>query len=176
MTSLIDKLLKWVLGVALLAVASLLVVKLLQLANEQAAHEKTKADHATEKAAAERARSEQLVEFRRLENRRWGVAQETARENLEQIARLERAAAGHRRDADQLRNAIAAYAAGTGGTAEDPAATCAARAAALGDLLGESLRVQVELAGAAERHLADARSLYTERASLADEVNAEGAP
>jgi len=173
----------WVVALLLAPTALIIAVQSVRLARERAAHAETRevlakvrAEHTAEKWAAERERVEQLIEIRRLENRRWHVAQETAREHMEQVAQLERAVARHRGDVEQLQHAIAAYAAGAGESAADPGPTCEARAAALGDVLGESLRLQVELAGAAERHLADARSLYAERASLSDAVSEEGAP
>jgi hypothetical protein len=53
-------------------------------------------------------------------------------------------------DAGRLRNDIAAYAAGSGGTAPDTAASASARAAALGGLLAEALRADAECAEGAE--------------------------
>lgn len=50
----------------------------------------------------------------------------------------------------RLRDAIAAYAAGSGGTAPDTAAAASERAAALGGLLAEALRADAESAAAAE--------------------------
>lgn len=61
-----------------------------------------------------------------------------------------------RSDADGLREQIAGYASQAGGD------TCAAsidRATTLGELLADSVQLQAELAGAAENHLADARTM-----------------
>lgn len=67
--------------------------------------------------------------------------------------------AAARSDADIMRQQLASYASG-GGQAPEPA--CAAdreRAATLGQLLADSVRVQEELAGAAEDHAASVRAL-----------------
>lgn len=65
-------------------------------------------------------------------------------------------AAAFRADNDGLRNALAASLRGTSG---DSLAACESRAAKAGDLLADGLRVQAELAGAAESLAADARAV-----------------
>lgn len=61
-----------------------------------------------------------------------------------------------RDDADSLREQIAGYAGQAGG---DSCAASVDRATTLGELLADSVQLQAELAGAAESHLADARTL-----------------
>jgi len=65
-------------------------------------------------------------------------------------------AAAFRADSDGVRNALAVALRGSGG---DSLAACQQRSARAGDLLADGLRVQAELAGAAESLAADARAV-----------------
>lgn len=65
-------------------------------------------------------------------------------------------AAAFRADNDQLRNALAVSLRGGSG---DSLAACESRAAKAGDLLADGLRIQEQLAGAAESLAADARAV-----------------
>jgi hypothetical protein len=67
--------------------------------------------------------------------------------------------AAMRADADRVRSQLA-DALGGRGAAEDSLAACQQRAAAAGDLLDEGLRVQIDLAEAAESLAADARAVH----------------
>ena len=78
------------------------------------------------------------------------------RERSIQLEQTKRTADALRVDRDGLRDSIAAYA----GQAD---AACGERAAELGRLLVDGLRVQDELAQAAEDRLADARALRDQR-------------
>ena len=74
-------------------------------------------------------------------------------------ARLRAAVAVERRDAERLRAQLAgAFGRACSATADSGAAGDAA-AAAIGDVLAEALRVQAQLAGAAEGHAGEVRAL-----------------
>lgn len=74
-------------------------------------------------------------------------------------ARLRAAVAAERRDARSLREQLAARLSCPADTPRDTAAPGDPAAAAIGDVLAEALRVQAELAGAAEGHAASVRAL-----------------
>lgn len=88
----------------------------------------------------------------------------TAREIERQAAatnetRLRAAVAAERRDAGRLRTQLSDALSRTCRATDDPQAAGDATAAILGDVLAEALRVQAELAGAAERHAGEVRAL-----------------
>lgn len=74
-------------------------------------------------------------------------------------ARLRSAVAVERRDAGRLRVQLADAFSRACKATDDPAAAGDAGASAIGDVLAESLRLQAELAGAAERHAGEVRAL-----------------
>ncbi len=76
----------------------------------------------------------------------------------------------------QLRNAIAAYAAGSGGAAPDTAAAASERAAALGGLLAEALRADAESAAAAEGNADAVRAILAAWPSDGAAVKAPATP
>lgn len=69
-------------------------------------------------------------------------------------------------DRGRLRDALAAYAAGGVSPADDSAAACRERAAALGDVLGEMVRGYAQCTAAAEDHAAGVRALQVAWPSL----------
>lgn len=71
-------------------------------------------------------------------------------------AQVASVAAAFRADSDGVRNALAVALRGSAG---DSLAACESRSARAGDLLADGLRVQAELAGAAESLAADARAV-----------------
>lgn len=71
-------------------------------------------------------------------------------------AQVASVAAAFRADSDGVRNALAVALRGSSG---DSLAACEQRSARAGDLLADGLRVQAELAGAAESLAADARAV-----------------
>lgn len=71
-------------------------------------------------------------------------------------AQVASVAAAFRADSDGVRNALAVA---LRGTSADSLAACEQRSARAGDLLADGLRVQAELAGAAESLAADARAV-----------------
>lgn len=71
-------------------------------------------------------------------------------------AQVASVAAAFRADSDGVRNALAVALRGASG---DSLAACEQRSARAGDLLADGLRVQAELAGAAESLAADARAV-----------------
>lgn len=88
------------------------------------------------------------------------TARETERQAaLANEARLRAAVAAERRDARSLRDQLAVRFSCPAEAARDPAATGDEESAALGDVLAEALRLQAELAGAAEGHAAEVRAL-----------------
>lgn len=74
-------------------------------------------------------------------------------------ARLRAAVAAERRDARSLRDQLAGRLSCPAEAPRDPAAAGDPAAAAIGDVLAEALRVQAEVAGAAERHAGEVRAL-----------------
>jgi hypothetical protein len=156
----LDLIPRWVLQLAVAGLCALAGWQTLALHAEAAAHAKTRADHSEQVAQAALATADSEREQRRIESRRASLAQEIANDRLRLDASHRAAVASLRRDADGLRQQLADFAARPSDAGSDPEAACLARAATLGDLLAESVRLQVELAGAAESHLADARSLH----------------
>ncbi len=73
--------------------------------------------------------------------------------------RLRAAVVAERADAVSLRNQLAVRFSCPAAPAGDPAAAGGDDAAAFGDVLAEALRLQAELAGAAEGHASDVRKL-----------------
>lgn len=122
------------------------------LARESAAWAKQQKDMAqTAQAASEEYREkERLLQAA---NERVRDAREQDEKRNASVAALVRAGD------DRLRDAIAAYAAGSGAAAGDSLASCQSRTAALGQLLEDGLRVQAALATGAEARLADARRM-----------------
>jgi Tfp pilus assembly protein FimV len=146
------------LGVALAGALVFGGVQTVRLSGAKADTEKVRAQFAEHKATAEKTAREASDRYRQLERnyheRREEIQHERAKEQQAQQVAMDRL----RADRNRLRNDIADYARGRG-AAEDSVAACHRRAATLGELLEESLRVQEELAGAAESHSADVRAL-----------------
>ena len=84
--------------------------------------------------------------------------QEITHAQLQEATRNAGALAAARRDADGLRDRLAGVLR-VGSGASDSLAACQQRAETAGQLLADGLRVQAELAGAAESHAADLRAL-----------------
>ena len=158
--SFLDLIPRWVLLLAMAGLGALAGWQTLALNAEEAAHAQTRAHHSEQVAKSALATADAEREQRRIESRRASLAQEIANDRLRLDASHRAAVASLRRDADGLRQQLADFAARPSDAGGDPEAACLARAATLGDLLAESVRLQVELAGAAEDHAADARSLY----------------
>jgi hypothetical protein len=158
--SFLDLIPRWALLLPVAALGALAGWQTLALRAEEAAHAQTQRDHATQVAAAALVTAEAEREQRRIETRRASLAQEIAHEHLRLDARNRAVAAALRRDADGLRQQLAGYAASPGDAGSDSLAACLARASTLGDLLAEGVRLQIDVAGAAEDHLATARSLH----------------
>lgn len=95
-------------------------------------------------------------EARRIENARATVAAAAANAARERDAALLRDAERARAESERLRDDASAYAAGV---PEEPAASCAERAAALAELLADVERAGAGMAQAADRHANDARTL-----------------
>lgn len=74
-------------------------------------------------------------------------------------SRLRAAVAAERADARSLRDQLAQRFCEPSEARQDPTSAGDAEAAAVGDVLAEALRVQAELAGAAEGHAAEVRAL-----------------
>lgn len=144
----------------------LLGVQTLRLSAEAQAHADTRAERDRINAAATRAALDASETLRRFEQTQAAQAEEQRRAHETEKAALRRAADRLRRDLDGVRNAFTAYAAGGGPAGGTSAPSGEARAGALGDVLGEGVRLVGELAAAAERHAADARALWAERQSL----------
>src|SRR6185437_10119060 len=87
--------------------------------------------------AAEAQRSQDRKTIRLIDN-----ATEADNAMLKERAAAARVTAGLRAERDRLRDTIAGYASGRGLSAETAAATCGARAAALGDGLEGTLRAE----------------------------------
>lgn len=141
-------------------------VQTLRLSAEVQAHAETKAERDRIDAAAARAALEASETLRRHQEQQARAAEEVRRAHEEEKAALRRTADSLRRDLDGVRNAFTTYAAGGGPAGGASAPSGETRAGALGDVLGEGVRLVGELAEAAERHAADARALWAERQSL----------
>jgi len=155
-------------GMVLALVAALVAlgVQSLRLSAERESHAQTRAERDRINAAAAQAALEASETLRRHQEQQARAAEEVRRAHEEEKAALRRTADSLRRDLDGVRNAFAAYAAGSGPAGGASAPGGEARAGALGDVLGEGVRLVGELAEAAERHAADARALWAERQSL----------
>jgi hypothetical protein len=101
---------------------------------------------------------EQLDKYRELEQRMEKTKQEALNVALKERAASARVAADLRADADRLRGDLAAFA-GAGGAADDSLAACRDRAAALGLLVADGLRVQERIAEGAEACGSDLRAV-----------------
>ena len=117
-----------------------------------AAHDELAAMRAAQVAAA-LAYSENARQIEAQHAERITDAQRTREQEQ---ARSRRAADLLRTERDGLRNAIASYAAGP---ADDTASACSARAASLGALLDDAMRVAAACAAGAEQHATDVRAL-----------------
>jgi hypothetical protein len=95
----------------------------------------------------------------RLQSASLQATKERAERDLQsEKARNERRLADARATSDLVRDTIAEFARGQQ-SGDDTAASISERAAELGRLLGESVQLQTELAGAAEDHAASVRAL-----------------
>lgn len=144
----------------------LLGVQTLRLSAEAQAHAETRAERDRINAAATRLALDASETLRRFEQTQAAQAEEQRRAHETEKAALRRTADRLRRDLDGVRDAFAAYAAGGGAAGGTAAPSSEDRARALGDVLGEGVRLAGELAEAAERHAAEARALWAERQSL----------
>lgn len=144
----------------------LLGIQTLRLSAEAQAHADTRAERDRINAAATRAALDASEGMRRHQEDQAKKAEENRRAHEAETLALRRTADRLRRDLDGVRNAFAAYAAGGGPAGGTAAPSGEARAGALGDVLGEGVRLVGELAAAAERHAADARALWAEREGL----------
>jgi hypothetical protein len=123
-----------------------------QLSDEQAerAIERDKAKDAAIKAGNE---------YRALEQQ-WSLIQKEAEiERTKQQTANARVVADLSRQLVGVRNELTEYASGRREPSGDSLEACQRRARAIGDVLGEALRLQDELAGDAEAEAANARSL-----------------
>lgn len=132
----------------------------------QRAAAEVRASHAERSNAQERETNERVARettqaYRQLEAAFTTAIREAERAQAFDKARSERLAAGLRTERDQLRDEIAAFAAGGGSAADDSTAAARDRAAALGALLERALRVGAGHTAAAEEHAADVRGLLT---------------
>lgn len=121
--------------------------------------QEVKAEQAIENANALQAAVAAADQYRALESsmQRQKEVAEHARQT-EQAANA-RVLAGLSSQLASVRSELSAYASGSREPSGDSLETCLRRARALGDVLGEALRVQDELAGDAEAEAANARSL-----------------
>ena len=109
--------------------------------------------------AAGEAAERMKKEFEDEVERRVGLAKlELAAAAKANESRLRAALVAERADARSLREQLADRSRAAAAS-EDPAAASDEQAAATGDVLAEALRVQAELAAAAERHAAEVRAL-----------------
>lgn len=154
------------LAVALTAALAWGGIQTLRLSAEVQAHAETRAERDRINAAAARAALEASETLRRHQEQQARAAEEVRRAHEEEKAALRRTADSLRRDLDGVRDALQSYAAGGGGTPEAAAPSGEDRARALGDVLGDGVRLVGELAEAAERHAAEARALWAERQAL----------
>lgn len=154
------------LAAALVAALAWGGIQTLRLSQEAKSHAETRAERDRINAAAARAALEASETLRRHQEQQARAAEEVRRAHEEEKAALRRTADSLRRDLDGVRNAFTAYAAGGGPAGGTSAPSGEARAGALGDVLGEGVRLVGELAEAAERHAADARALWAEREGL----------
>lgn len=146
-------------GLLLLAVG----VQTWRMHSGQAEHAKLVADYERRLGLVEKAAREESEKNRVLEGKLAAKAVENAHEldaAKKEVNRLESAARAADADNGRLRNVIAGFAAGRGRTAPDTTDACRARAEALGVLLEESMRLQIESAADAERDAADYRALF----------------
>lgn len=160
--------------IAAVALAASLVgvgVQTVRLARAQAALARAEAGHAQAVAAAELAARRQAEAYRFLEGELVRERERIDRERTQERRAQEARAAALRADRDGLRGDIADYAAGRA-AAEDSLAACRERAATLGQLVEQGLRVQDELAAGAESAGADVRALL----GWARRVTCEPAP
>ncbi len=156
----------YAIGAAVLAGALAFGVQTVRLSASKAETATARQELATERMriaieredAAEQ-RAEDEAEYRRSENA-WQRAVQEARDDADR-ERMDgaRRAAAVAAERDRLRKSIADYADGRR-TAEGAAATCDARAGALGLVLDDALRTAAALAEGAERAAADARVLF----------------
>ncbi len=111
---------------------------------------------ATMRQAAAESEAAAVREARATESRRFTNVQEAqnAAQKRAQSARADAAAA--RTELDRLRGDLAA---GAGRTASESPAACTVRADTSGELLGQCAAAYLELAGKADRHASDARTL-----------------
>ena len=132
-----------------------------QISSLQAEYSKNKAQWESEKlAAAESARAQEAAQRLREQNltTRLQDAETQLESQREDLRRTAAALSRTRTERDGLRDQIAGYASG-GAAAADTLTAARNRADRLGRLLGESLRVQEELAGGAESEAANVRAL-----------------
>lgn len=164
------RLVAWLAGIGLLVLAfglqQSVIVKLrveiaraeAKVAVAEAQVAKVEKARADEKAAAEKVVRETTEAYRVREQQLQGERDAIEAKRLQEREANARRAAADRRAAAGLRNEIDAYARGRD-AAEDTLAACRDRAATLGNLLDDGLRVQDELAEGAESHAADLRSM-----------------
>jgi hypothetical protein len=105
---------------------------------------------AVERANATAAALKAQTEYRALEAQMQAIKEQAQHEYDAAQTRNATALAAARAGADKLRNQLAAYAAGSGEASSDSVAACGQRAAALGQLLAEALRLDAERAADAE--------------------------
>jgi phage-related minor tail protein len=151
------------------AIAILLVllgIQTLRLSAEAQAHAETRAERDRINAAAARAALDASETLRRFEQIQAAKAEEQRHAYETEKASLRRTADRLRRDLDGVRDTLRTYASGGSGTPEAPTPSGDDRARALGDVLGEGVRLVGELAEAAERHSSEARALWAERQGL----------
>lgn len=152
---------RWLTLAAFAALAALAGWQAVSLANERAGRSSDRAAFATEREQAATKALAQSEKNRALETHLESI-KDGATHVLEQTrADLARRDAAHRADTDRVRDKLAARLAGPApsGAATDSLAACRADAAAAGELLVEGVRLQGELAGAAEHHAAEVRAL-----------------
>lgn len=116
------------------------------------------AAHQAEAAERSRAQVRQLETLAAQHARDQATMQEIVHAQLTESTRNAGSLAAARRDADGLRDRLGS-ALRVGSGVSDSLAACQQRAEAAGRLLGDGLRVQAELAGAAESLAADVRAL-----------------
>lgn len=110
------------------------------------------------KAAQVIADAAQNAKNRALEQALAQRTQEVADVRAHEQVQVASTRAAFRADADRLRGSLS-ESLRSGGAAQDSLAACEQRAAAAGDLLGQGLQVQAELAGDAESLAADLRAV-----------------
>lgn len=118
-----------------------------------------KADRAIEAKKATDAAIAATSKFRSLEQEYQRTKEEAEHARLADQAANARVIAGLTSQLRGVRDELAAYASGSREPTGDSLEACQRRARALGDVLGEALRVQDELAGDAETEAANARSV-----------------